>query len=170
MATIKLNDIQAFRLYTFLTTQGKGGPHLRRMDRLRKAWDIDRIEDAFEANQEVVDSFTADGKPTPKARLTVFRVDESPHEIDIAEPDLDKVWHRVEAAWGKEIEPDLGREVEPRCNACGHARETQDPRIHLAILDELERAWKEADALRAAPKTTTVPTKGHDGTEDARPT
>lgn len=173
MPTLILNDIQAWKLFQFMQTQGKGGPHLRRMQRLRTAFQIDQIEEAFEKNQETIDEFRSDGRAVPKSKLTVFKVDDPAREIEIETADLDKVHTRVVAAWDKEVDPDPGKEIDPVCKSCGRSTETMDDRVYLPILDTVKAAWaevKEAGEAKPISKSVAQPDPGGNGQpEDARP-
>jgi hypothetical protein len=153
MPTLHLNDIQCWKLFSFLQTQGRGGPHLRRMQRLRQVLDIDRIEDIFEKNQDTIDEFRVDGKAVPKAKLTSLRADDPQRQIPIDLGDLDKINARIVAAWDKEIEPDPGKEIDPLCRECGRSRETMDDRIYLPILETVKAAWAEVEEQKAVSKS-----------------
>jgi hypothetical protein len=153
MPTIHVNDIQAWKLFQFMQTQGKGAPHLRRMQRLRQTLDIDKIEDLFEHNQDVVESFQADGKAAPKSKLAVLRAEDPTHPAAVDLGDLDKIHSRVIAAWDREVEPEPGKEVDPICGACGRTRETQDDRIYLPLLETIKAAWTEVEAQKGTSKS-----------------
>lgn len=146
-----LNDLQLLTLWRYAQTQGKGGPHLRRMDRLMRAWRIDAIEAQIDEAQEQIDALVAERKPIPRViRNAGMKATDPPRTVEIDTGDLDKLYHRVQTAWGKEVEPDPDREIPPVCESCGRTREVQDPRIHLPILDALTVAWNEVCATRAS--------------------
>ena len=167
MTTLKLNDLQRLTLYRFVQAQGKGEPHLRRLERLRAAFGIGAIETRIDDANDKMEALRAADKPVPRRLSQLLQYDDPVAESSVNEGDLDKIQHRLAHAWGAEGEAHAGKEVEPACKACGRAREVQDPRLHLKIVEEVSRAWKEVCAARESKSNGSEATKDDSTTADA---
>lgn len=154
MPTVRMNDMQCLRLYQWFERAAKGITHLKRMQRLHGAMDIERIERLFEKNQETVDAFQADGKAVPRSALVAVRADEPARAIDLEAGDVDKI-----AAALERKKKDLDAE-----NSKGFD-DADDWRIWLPIFDEFEAA---ARGYKEASKSDAPPPAGNGQKEDAR--
>ena len=133
-----------------------------------RALAIEALDAKIAEAQDEVYELQAAGKPLPRRLLinSGMKFDDPAGEFELNDVDLEKIHARVVASWGAESEPEPGRETDPTCSACGRARETQDPRIHLRILEEVERARREV-ADRPSKSDGQVGAGGGQAPEDA---
>ena len=106
MVILRLNEVQRLTLYRFVQAQGKGEPHLRRLERLRAAFGIGAIETRIDDANDKMEALRAADKPVPRRLSQLLQYDDPVAESSVNEGDLDKIQHRLAHAWGAEVEAD----------------------------------------------------------------
>ena len=155
MVTLELNDLQYWRLWQFCNAKGRGKTHLMRMERLYRAFDLERIDAQLEENQRIIEEHGAEmcsecrTRPRAATSKLVQRMmaSDPARYVSIENGDLDKL-----AEYTKEWNDEGTR---------GERDEVQDFRVHLAILRGIDKAKVDLEAAKGGSKSAEqTPTDG----------